>query len=155
MGKHDYTKFDRARDELMSHVIRCDVLEAELEHREEWLAETMEYMAERYPMLSDLEMTKLEMVGKQFIKPPIPHGRGNTAKSRDANIDELVEDEITEEAEVTEVTGTPVAGEPDQPAEAEAGEEGEASTPEEAEEPAAETEPAAESSDDETELAAV
>lgn len=103
MGKHDYTKFDRARDELMSHVVRCDVLEAEMDHREEWLRETMDYMAERYPMLSELELTKLEMVGKQFIKPPIPHGRGNTARSRDNNLDELVEAEIAPDAEASPV----------------------------------------------------
>lgn len=103
MGKHKYTKMDRARDELMSHVIRCDVLEAEMDHRTEWLAETMDYMAERYPMLSDLELTKLEMMGRQFIKPPIPHGRGNTARTRDENLDELVEDEVTGDAETLDV----------------------------------------------------
>jgi hypothetical protein len=94
VGKTEDAKFDRARDEMMSHVIRCDVLDAEMEQRTEWLAETMEYMAERYPMLSDLELTKLEMIGKQFIKPPIPHGKGNTARSRDKQIDQLVENEI-------------------------------------------------------------
>lgn len=103
MGKHEYTKFDRARDELMSHVVRCDVLDAELEHRYEWLAETMDYMAERYPSLSELDLTKLEMIGKQFIKPAIPHGRGNTARSRDDNIDELVEDEIREDVQAKEI----------------------------------------------------
>lgn len=99
MGKHDYTKFDRARDELMSHVVRCDVFDAEMDHREEWLAETMEYMAERYPMLSDLQLTQLQMVGRQFIKPPIPHGKGHTASSRDDNLEELVEEEITADGE--------------------------------------------------------
>lgn len=103
MGKHEYTKFDRARDEMMSHVIRCDVLDADMDHREEWLAETMEYMSERYPQLSELELTKLEMVGKQFIKPPIPHGRGNTARSRDNNIDELVENELAPAVETAAV----------------------------------------------------
>jgi hypothetical protein len=106
VGKHEYTKFDRARDEMMSHVIRCDVLDAEMEHRTEWLEETMQYMAERYPMLSDLELTKLEMIGKQFIKPPIPHGRGNTARTRDQNLDELVEDELSGEAESAESVET-------------------------------------------------
>lgn len=103
MGKHKYTKMDRARDELMSHVIRCDVLEAEMDHRSEWLAETMDYMAERYPMLSDLEMTKLEMMGRQFIKPPIPHGRGNTARTRDENLEELVGEEVTGDVEARDV----------------------------------------------------
>lgn len=95
MGKHDYTKFERARDELMSHVVRCDVFEAEMDHRKEWLSETMEYMAERYPMLSDLQLTQLEIVGRQFIKPAIPHGKGHTARSRDEQLADLVEQEIT------------------------------------------------------------
>ena len=86
----------------MSHVVRCDVFDAEMEHRQEWLAETMEYMAERYPMLSDLQLTQLEMVGRQFIKPPIPHGKGNTARSRDNQIEELVEEEISDEPTATE-----------------------------------------------------
>lgn len=108
MGKHDYTKMDQARDELMSHVVRCDVLEAEMDHREEWLQETMDYMAERYPMLSDLQLTQLEMMGRQFIKPAIPHGQGHTSRTRDNNIQELVEEEVTEAlAEEREVTDTP------------------------------------------------
>lgn len=96
MGKHDYTKMDRARDELMSHVIRCDVFEAEMDHRTDWLNETMDYMAERYPMLSDLQLTQLEIIGRQFIKPPIPHGKGHTARTRDRDIDELVEAETAD-----------------------------------------------------------
>lgn len=102
MGKHQYTKFDRARDELMSHVVRCDVFDAEMDHRQEWLAETMQYMAERYPMLSDLQLTQLEMVGRQFIKPPIPHGKGHTARTRDDRIEELVEEEISDEVVVAQ-----------------------------------------------------
>lgn len=125
MGKHDNTKFDRARDELMSHVVRCDVFEAAMDHRIEWLKETMDYMAERYPMLSDLQLTQLEMVGRQFIKPPIPHGRGHTASSRDDRIEELVEKEVEEEMPVSEVE-TPE--ELDEPQEIQAS--GEAAPPE-------------------------
>lgn len=93
MGKHKYTALDRARDELMSHVIRCEVLEAEHDHRREWLRETMDYMAERYPQLSDLHLTQLEMIGRQFIKPPIPHGAGNTAHTRDRRLEEKRQEE--------------------------------------------------------------
>ena len=100
MGKHDYTKMDRARDELMSHVVRCDVLEARMEDRETWLKETMDYMAERYPQLSDLQLKQLEMIGRQFIKPAIPHGKEYDARARDENIDDLIEVGTVEEAEV-------------------------------------------------------
>lgn len=66
----------------MSHVVRCEVLDAEMEHREEWLRDTMDFMAERWPGLTDLQLAQLEMVGKQFIRPAIPHGKGNHAKNR-------------------------------------------------------------------------
>ena len=90
MGKHDPTIMTKARDELMSHTIRCDVLEAHPDDRVEWLDETIDYMAGRYPQLSDLQLTRLEMIGKQFIKPVIPHGSGNTALNREP----LVEQEL-------------------------------------------------------------
>ena len=67
----------------MSHVIRCEVLEARREDRLEWLDDTIDYMADRYPQLSDLELAKLELIGRQFLKPVIPHGQGNNALTRD------------------------------------------------------------------------
>lgn len=82
-SKHRKTQFDRARDELCSHVIRCDVLEAGMEDRLEWLEETMDYMADRYPDLSELELAQLEVVGRRFIKPAIPHGSHAHAGNRD------------------------------------------------------------------------
>jgi len=129
VGKHDYTKMDQARDELMSHVVRCDVLEAEMEHRAEWLQETMDYMAERYPMLSDLQLTQLEMMGRQFIKPAIPHGQGHTSRTRDNNIEELVEEEVNE-ALATEVEATETPDSVDAPESVEATEAAEASADE-------------------------
>lgn len=87
MGKYDPTVMTKARDELMSHTIRCDVLEAHPEDRVEWLDETIDYMAGRFPQLSDLQVTRLEMIGKQFIKPVIPHGAGKTAMNRGEHAD--------------------------------------------------------------------
>jgi hypothetical protein len=80
--KHQTTTLDRARDELMSHVVRCNVLDATMADRNAWLDETMEYMGERYPGLSQLELAQLDMLGRQFIQPAIPHGKGNTAENR-------------------------------------------------------------------------
>jgi hypothetical protein len=82
VGKHKTTLLDRARDELFSHVIRCDVLEAEMDDRKEWLDDTMDYMAHRYPALSDLKLAQLEVMGARFIKPVIPHGAEATAQNR-------------------------------------------------------------------------
>ena len=101
MGKHQKTQLDRARDELMSHVVRCDVLDARMTDRESWLDDTLDYMQERYPTLSDLQLHQLETIGKQFIKPVIPHGQGNTASNRpDPRVvttdgETIGEDEIT------------------------------------------------------------
>ena len=81
-SKHQTTLIDRARDELFSHVIRCDVLEAHEDDRIEWLADTMDFMAHRYPQLGELELAQLEVMGKRFIKPAIPHGAGATATNR-------------------------------------------------------------------------
>ena len=103
MGKsHQKTDLDKARDELMSHVVRCEVLDAAMEHRLEWLEDTMDFMAERYPQLSDLQLAQLEMMGKQFLRPAIEHGSGNTALNRAATpvteeVDEAEQDTVEEE----------------------------------------------------------
>lgn len=83
MGKHEYTTLDRARDELFSHIQRCDVLDAKQEHQKEWLEETMEFMAERYPDLTKLQLAQLEAMGRRYIRPAIPHGRGKNETTRE------------------------------------------------------------------------
>jgi hypothetical protein len=62
---------DRARDELFSHINRCGVLEAADKDKEVWLEETMQYLGERYPDLSPLELKELHQVGLRFCRPPI------------------------------------------------------------------------------------
>jgi hypothetical protein len=75
---------DRARDELFSHINRCGVLQAAVEDQQQWMDETIEYVGERYPDLSDADLKELHAVGIRFCKPAIPHGadadnRGNGA----------------------------------------------------------------------------
>ena len=83
MGKkHRTATLDRARDELMSHVVRCKVLDARMEDRHAWLDDTLKYLEDRYPELSALEKAQLELIGRQFIRPAIPHGAGNSALNR-------------------------------------------------------------------------
>ena len=84
MGRHDSTPLTKARDELMSHIQRCGVLDAEKEHRKEWLDDTIDYMAGRYTRLSELELAQLELMGRQYLKPVIPHGKEHTALNRGA-----------------------------------------------------------------------
>jgi methylphosphotriester-DNA--protein-cysteine methyltransferase len=69
------TLFDKARDELYSHVLRCKVMEAQREHRKDWFDDTMEYLGERYPTLTDEEMANLRQLGERYCEPVIPHGQ--------------------------------------------------------------------------------
>lgn len=77
MGRKKYepTELERARDELFSHIQRCGVLDAETEQREEWLGDTVDYLAERYPELSASELDQLKDIGRRYCSPAIPHGQ--------------------------------------------------------------------------------
>lgn len=103
-NKHRKTQFDRARDELCSHVIRCEVLDAHMEDRFEWLTETMDYMADRYPDLTELEIAQLEVIGRRFVKPAIPHGAKSHAANRDRWQEPEAEEPQIDVAEATDVT---------------------------------------------------
>ena len=67
MGRHDTTTLDKARDELMSHIVRCQVLDARHEDRMEWLSDTVDYMAGRYPRLGELELAQLCLKGPRGV----------------------------------------------------------------------------------------
>lgn len=73
MGRkgQDSTSGDRARDELFSHIRRCGVLEVEREQREEWLSDTVGYLSERYPDLTEMELAELQEIGHRYCMPPI------------------------------------------------------------------------------------
>ncbi len=66
---------DRARDELFSHINRCGVLQASDKDQEQWLEETMEYLGERYPDLTETDLKELYTVGLRFCRPAIAHGK--------------------------------------------------------------------------------
>ncbi len=86
MGTNSYkpTSLERARDELFSHIQRCGVLEAELDQRDEWLADTVGYLAERYPDLGAIELEELREIGQRYCMPPVRHGDAN-ARDRTGN----------------------------------------------------------------------
>ena len=71
---------DQARDELFSHILRCGVTEAEPEHQKEWMDDTMQYLAERYPNLSEEELAQVRVLGERFCKPVV-RGKPETAGS--------------------------------------------------------------------------
>lgn len=92
---------DRARDELFSHINRCAVLQAAEEDQKHWMEETMDYLAERYPDLSEGDLQDLFTLGMRFCRPAIPHGRPGGGA-----------DEGEEAAEATEPAGSHEGQEP-------------------------------------------
>ena len=62
--------FEQARDELFQHIMRCGVVGADDAHVEEWFAETIKYMTERFPELSEQQITELKTLGMRFAQPP-------------------------------------------------------------------------------------
>jgi len=65
---------DEARDELFSHILRCGVLEADPEHQKEWMDDTMQYLAERYPELTEEQVGQVRLLGERFCKPVSKRG---------------------------------------------------------------------------------
>jgi len=77
------TAFDAARDQLFSEMHRCGVLEASREEAENWLEDTIEYLSDVYGSLEPGELEKLRDIGSRFARPPIPHGKDQTALNRE------------------------------------------------------------------------
>lgn len=63
--------FDRARDELFSHIHRCGALRAAHDQQIEWMADTVEYMAECFPALTREELGELRTIGLRFCSPVV------------------------------------------------------------------------------------
>ena len=61
--------FDQARDELFSHILRCGVIEALVEHQKDWFDDTMQYLAERYPELGQTQLAQLRTLGERYCQP--------------------------------------------------------------------------------------
>ncbi len=84
-GKSEPSMFDRARNELFSQIRHCGVLDATDEQREAWLKDTMEYMAKRYPEVTREELQELELIGRRYCEPVIPHGDSDRALTEHGN----------------------------------------------------------------------
>lgn len=108
-GKYEPTDLERARDELFSHIQRCHVLDATSDQQEEWLDETVEYLAERYPALDRKGLSKLRKLGERYCRPPIPHG---DIDAREAWTEEAEEEEKGEGVELQAVDEEAVEAKP-------------------------------------------
>jgi hypothetical protein len=64
------TAFEEARDELFQQIMQCGVIGAEPDHQHEWFRDTMAYLSDRYPELSNPELTELRTLGDRFVQPP-------------------------------------------------------------------------------------
>lgn len=63
------SSFDQARDEMFSHILRCGVIEALPEHQKGWFDDTMQYLTDRYPDLSEEEVGGLRTLGERYCQP--------------------------------------------------------------------------------------
>lgn len=66
---------DQARDELFSHILRCGVIDADEVHRNEWLDDTLQYLAERYTDLTEEDVARLRTLGDRFCRPIVVTNR--------------------------------------------------------------------------------
>ena len=94
MSKFQKSDLDAARDELMSHIQRCGVLQASAEQQEVWMEDTMEFMAERFAALTSEELDELRAIGMRFCQPVIQYGKQHSALTgedvdQDQNQDEM------------------------------------------------------------------
>ena len=72
---------DRARDELFSAIQQCGVIKADAEDQLVWMDETLDFMKERHPELTEPELQQLRDAGIRFCQPVIPHGKEHAARS--------------------------------------------------------------------------
>ena len=70
--------FHQARNELFSHILRCGVIEASVEHQKEWFDDTMEYLTDRYLDLSDGQLDDLRELGERYCRPVINRAETET-----------------------------------------------------------------------------
>jgi hypothetical protein len=66
--------YEECRDELFQHIMRCGVIGSAPEHQEEWFAETMKYLTDRYPELNETQLNELRTLGLRFAQPPKRQG---------------------------------------------------------------------------------
>lgn len=83
MGKHERTTFDHARDDLFGQIHRCGVLDATPEQQQDWLRDSMRYLEQVFPELTDRELHELRDLGERFCQPAIPHGKAHTELTRE------------------------------------------------------------------------
>ena len=80
-GPAEPSPFEQARDELFQHIMRCGVVGAQPEHVEEWFADTIKYMTERFPELNEQQLVELKTLGLRFAQPPTSRTESDAASA--------------------------------------------------------------------------
>lgn len=89
---------DDARNELFSHIHRCAVLKATSDQQVEWMQDTVEFLGERYPSLSEQELDELKAIGLRFCSPVIANGATVSAAHDAVVVAETEDERFVEEA---------------------------------------------------------
>jgi hypothetical protein len=70
-NRNGNSEFDRARDELFSHIHRCGVIKASEDQQIEWMEDTVDFMSERFTGLGRDDLGELRTLGLRFCSPVI------------------------------------------------------------------------------------
>lgn len=73
------TAMDEARNELFGHIHRCGVMQATHEQQEEWMKDTIQFLGERHPGLTERELKELATIGIRFCSPVIANADAASA----------------------------------------------------------------------------
>ena len=78
---------EEARNELFSHIHRCGVLRADEEQQTVWMKDTVDFLGERYPALSEKELEELSGIGLRFCRPVIANAPAEVEAEAEADIE--------------------------------------------------------------------
>jgi hypothetical protein len=78
------TAMDEARNELFGHIHRCGVMQATREQQEEWMKDTIQFLGERHPGLTERELKELATIGMRFCSPVIANADAASASEATA-----------------------------------------------------------------------
>lgn len=95
------SELEQARNDLFGHIHRCGVLRADEEQQVEWMTDTVEYLSECYPSLTEEELEGLKTIGLRFCRPVINNAAADeTAGEEDPaqDVDGAGEEEIAASA---------------------------------------------------------
>ncbi|HEV2149050.1 MAG TPA: hypothetical protein VGR37_16710 [Longimicrobiaceae bacterium] len=92
------SELEQARNDLFGHIHRCGVLRATEEQQEEWMSDTLDYLAECYPSLGEDEIQELRTIGLRFCRPVIDNVAPADEDESADDVDGAGEEEIAASA---------------------------------------------------------